>query len=939
MANENALHKCITKFMLDTCRYTKNEEYDAEVNAIRLTLGLCTQEARNDNAMIDDYFVSGSSVEMWIKPPLSCTGDIDLMFGLNSILAVPRGHTVPTDLKDCCQSSATFLYEIIDSHKPGYVYLQASGMLKKDDNGRCVVKNIENAVLFNRPNVCKLPFDQDCLRQYFNLAFQQFSNQHFFSNSFIRSIVTPDMVSQGPALKGGYNKKSANFFTHSLLSSIDLVYCLRCPVWPPHAAEWPTRNRDHDWPDPSTINLIVSRPSPCHVVGAVHPSCRQDKWMNDYQWRLSFSRAEITLLNSWTAVQQIVYHMLRFVLKREVFSETNNKHPYSTKPSTYHIKTLMLWECEQKPLSWWSSEFSLMEICSSLLHKFSDMVADKRCQHYFIGNCNLLDDFDDESSATICNKVRSFADVSVLSLWFFENYIRECAQRCPENISKLFEDFCSIDKFDRAMHAVIDWKLSTLPGERWKEHYETEKIMLSLQMVYSMDAIKTILMNTKNPQYCNSRLQDYFVAVTSLRVACIMSIHPLTGDLLEVLRMIFKPCSAATSDNASIGLESEIKTRHLATLSTVRSNALEMLHNEMSKAYLYQILDSQHEQESTYCVAHVLLAALHYKSGQYRAATDHCKQVLNQRDRDDYRLCDIRAEYLFETDEAADSVFGLIQFYQHMKRTALHGNLQHQRDCKLAFTADLLAHYLRSKCSKTHQLKYRHHLSTAIPLLSDVLLFKSLKIQLDEFTEMPDASFESDDPGSNADSMDTTLLVIMLELVALEKLITFRESMVRGLHSEQFPVINEFEVLHAYRCGLFEECLEMCRNHIDILLCTGCSQNQRVITAVPVFLSLLDGELLSLFGVVNLSHPALLLFLMQFPDSESISLLTLLLYLVCQCQKKLRSDLLYDTLQLIRYVHDDVFSANDKEYFVDRLILKMTYRSLKLYVDDSLCST
>lgn len=171
---------------------------------------------------------------------------------------------------------------------------------------------------------------------------------------------------------------------------------------------------------------------------------------------------------------------------------------------------------------------------------------------------------------------------------------------------------------------------------------------------------------------------------------------------------------------------------------------------------------------------------------------------------------------------------------------ALHQNLQHQQDCKLAFTADLLAHYLRSKCSavaeaKTHQFKYRHHLSTATPLLSDVLLFKALKIQLDEFTEMPDASFGNDDPGNNAGSMDTTLLVIMLELVALEKLITFRESMVRELHSEQFPVLNEFELLHAYRCGLFEECLEMCRNHINILLCTGCSQNQRVITAVPVF--------------------------------------------------------------------------------------------------------
>jgi hypothetical protein len=36
--------------------------------------------------------------------------------------------------------------------------------------------------------------------------------------------------------------------------------------------------------------------------------------MRTHQWRLSFSRAETVLLNSWTPKQQIVYHILRFVL-------------------------------------------------------------------------------------------------------------------------------------------------------------------------------------------------------------------------------------------------------------------------------------------------------------------------------------------------------------------------------------------------------------------------------------------------------------------------------------------------------------------------------------------------------------------------------------------------------------------------------------------------
>ena len=111
--------------------------------------------------------------------------------------------------------------------------------------------------------------------------------------------------------------------------------------------------------------------------------------------------------------------------------------------------------------------------------------------------------------------------------------------------------------------------------------------------------------------------------------------------------------------------------------------------------------------------------------------------------------------------------------------------------------------------------------------------------------------------------MDTSLLVTTLELVALEKLIAFREVMVRELHSDQFPVLNEFEALYLYKCGLFEECLEMCRNHVNMLLRAGCSRNQRYAILMPEFLSLLDGVVLPLFGIIKLLHPELVLFLLE----------------------------------------------------------------------------
>ena len=95
--------------------------------------------------------------------------------------------------------------------------------------------------------------------------------------------------------------------------SIDDVPCVRCLSWPPQAANWPTRHRNYGWPDSATLSCVVS--SGCDVVHVAHRQCRQHEWMGECQFRLSFSRAEIVLINSWMPVQQIAYHILRVYVK------------------------------------------------------------------------------------------------------------------------------------------------------------------------------------------------------------------------------------------------------------------------------------------------------------------------------------------------------------------------------------------------------------------------------------------------------------------------------------------------------------------------------------------------------------------------------------------------------------------------------------------------
>ena len=579
----------------------------------------------------------------------------------HSCIAIPLGHTPPTELPGKYQC-IVYAFEIIDSHQAGFVYLRISHVLTKQDNGFYVAEKIEEnneTTFYEMTLFVNNTASEIQSANYFPL----FANIEIQKSPFAQSILTPAVVTHGPANTSPVHNeilhaalKSTHLRTSHL--TLDAVPCMRCLLWPTLAANWPTRYRNHGWPEQRTIHSVVI--NGCDLVGAVHPLCRQDKLMNEHQWRLSFSRAEVTLLNSWTKVQQIVYHMLRYILKREVLSKTDDQEQDLPKLSNYHIKTLMLWECEQKPQSWWSAESSLIKLCSSLLHKLSDWVEDKRCQHYFISSCNILDHFVEEASTAICNSLRSLADESILLTWFTENYIRRCALYCPDDVSVLFEDISSSDKLQRAVDAVVDWKSNTLTRDICTDYYDTEKVIIGYRLIFRTDA-KFIQALMKELQNFDLRLRDYFAALTSLQVAYTIWMNSLTEDLLEILWILFEPCTDV-ADGIGKSYCGELlciqRAIKLATLTTDRSNALETLHNELSKAYLHHSF--AYGQESTYCVVHVLLAALYYKSGHYQTAIDHCKQVVNQSDCGS--VC-IGAEYLPQIDESVDAVFGLVLLY------------------------------------------------------------------------------------------------------------------------------------------------------------------------------------------------------------------------------------------------------------------------------------
>ena len=278
-----------------------------------------THHPSDDDEVNEIPVITGSVAEFYIQPMLPCVGDIDMMAHRSDQLAISAGYPPPSQLPAEFHSRVK-VYEIINREYPGYVYLMESYLLTENTDD-----DKYEAVHHNRGQL--LPNDNRPGRH---------TEIH------------------GPAITAGV-----------IECSIDMVPCVRCLSWPTQAADWPTRHRNYDWPDSATVDHVVS--NGCDVVRVAHRLFRQDEWMNKCQWRLTFSRAEIVLINSWMPVQQIVYHMLRVFMKSDRLANITDST--GTKMlSNYHIKTLMLWACELKPRSWWVEDSNVVRICVELLH-------------------------------------------------------------------------------------------------------------------------------------------------------------------------------------------------------------------------------------------------------------------------------------------------------------------------------------------------------------------------------------------------------------------------------------------------------------------------------------------------------------------------------------------------------------------------------------------
>ena len=890
MPDEVSAEKIVTKFILDTCRLRPQLSRPAAEAAVRCVQIAVQHPTDNEE---DDYIplTTGSVAEFYIEPMLPHIGDIDVMYHHSTQLAIPRGHPPPTQLPAEFHNSVE-VYEITDSHLPGYVYLVLRYFMTE-----CVEDGKYNAVKYDR--------EIYELRLYIDV---------YYKNSFGRPI-DRNGARHGPA--------DHQVQPNPLLPT-DGVPCMRCLVWPSQAADWPTRHRSCGWPDSSTVDCVVS--NGCDVVGVAHRQCRQHEWMGLYQHRLSFSRAEIVLINSWMPVQQIAYHMLRVFVKTERLTESA-ENCAAGKLSNYHLKTLMLWACELKPKMWWNDDSNLVRICVHLLHVLGGWLTDARCRHYFINNCNLID-----CSLFVTNVGGQLMSINEkwLSRWFVCNYVQKCSGLCPYNIYHPFDNINGSIHLQDVVSAVVGWRQNNTLSHTWRVFLYLQEQIIDYTYKYPLTAQSCVCWMTKLAKIY-SHLSVYFTAAAFLHVAHRSSRHGINDELVDIVRTFFLQLIYRHHSNISTSLLSLDKAAKLMKFVANKPlSTMSLIAIELSKAYLYRALRCEDSNsDSIYCLANVYLAVLFYATGQYQTAIDHCTLVMISQDHSRCSSHVVQGQLLTEVNENVHSVLGLAVFYKYVLTAALN-----QREEKAQYidvlSTKLFAYYLsvtlrrQFKGISTDEFeRYKICIRESSQLLiGDVLLFVSLNRLLIKKCYHKPVWQQPRQRTNKKPKYNSSELVELLQKSAVEHLTAFRQILARDFGSLVPIVTTDFEALYAYKRGDYQQCLQLSTQNVHMLLH---AKSLFQITTYPEFAQLMDDDIVSLTALTLIADPKKRL--------AYLTQLTLSLYLMIQCQLKLCDSVtaLTQTLGYTKLVFRR-YRGHPAPFIQDQLVLKMISQKALMYI-------
>lgn len=155
-----------------------------------------------------------------------------------------------------------------------------------------------------------------------------------------------------------------------------------------------------DWPSKDLISDILSQG--CHVVAVSH----RDNNTYNTEWRLSFSLAERMLVHSLSREQRQSYIIAKLIMK-QVIEEIKDNRLLENTPSSYHLKTILLWKCEEKNLEEWNN---ILNSAVELLESFVDHLLRGNIPNYFIPENNMVSHIAHQDLVSVANGIAASLD-------------------------------------------------------------------------------------------------------------------------------------------------------------------------------------------------------------------------------------------------------------------------------------------------------------------------------------------------------------------------------------------------------------------------------------------------------------------------------------------------------------------------------------------------
>ena len=536
-----------------------------------------------DSCSIPD--ITGSCAELYIDPGDTCIGDVDLMFPRKDQIVVCDGSIV--DSIDVDETVEVAKIETSDCPN-GYVHLRLLGELQ------------------------------------FNWETEQF--EYRVSNNTGEYLRLSFTDHDTDLLHGPARVKENRLYVSS---NVDIVPAIRLIVWPSLAQSWISRHRHHSWPSNAVVSEVQR--NGCDLVYVSHRDYKHDS----NQWRYSFSRAEVTLIRSWTPIQQLVYHMLRYFAKQTIIREWKDDDKVIC---TYHIKTLMLWACERKSPVWWESNCVIV-LCSILLGTMMKWIGEKMCPHYFIPEWNLFDYTMKESRLfETIELLNIHTNIHALSEWFRINYLSKVFHNKNKLISQNNWEYQQVLDVVAASYRSIKKCQTSLQEWVVERHFEQS---YSYDNAIAMNFRPTHWNATKLCMLIYSKNLAPDLHILNLAVASLHLAWNISGikesdlsnhELLDVLSEVVLKLSGHDTWNRSTPYNILsfkecskwyfIKGVRLLSIHCKEHSAAYCLRVKTCKRYFKSALSIKDEySESIHDACHVYLSALYYVSGANQEKT------------------------------------------------------------------------------------------------------------------------------------------------------------------------------------------------------------------------------------------------------------------------------------------------------------------------------